>query len=59
MKVIKTLLIGAWLMGSLALHAQKANIFGTVTADGKPLAGVPVSDGLSWDYRGQDLSRPL
>ncbi|MEZ5005869.1 MAG: hypothetical protein R2738_07430 [Bacteroides graminisolvens] len=39
MKVIKTLLIGAWLMGSLALHAQKANIFGTVTADGKPLAG--------------------
>jgi hypothetical protein len=54
MKVIKTLLIGAWLMGALALHAQKANIFGTVTADGKPLAGVPVSDGYEVTTTGVD-----
>ena len=54
MKVIKTLLIGVWLMGSLALHAQKANIFGTVTADGKPLAGVPVSDGYEVTTTGAD-----
>jgi hypothetical protein len=41
-------------MGSLALHAQKANIFGTVTADGKPLAGVPVSDGYEVTTTGVD-----